>query len=905
MTNTDIHPSLPNNTESTKPLDAVDVDATTASVGANNVPDGVAEIINDDVVVQLAQLWKKWDEQKKEDPEKKSDSKNDIDQKTILNVVQSKQFKSLPDEVKCYIATIAAWRNHAEIVSAAKDSCENPDMVVLHIADTLPPIISDNSNLDIWLDDQRNNTSGLTQWNQGVLNHPLEKRYTENMQNSLGLVGSLSDETISSLCAHTDGYSKIEQYIFNSHVDFKVYFNRFVEGVVLRGLSLNHTRWQNQPHPMHPQHTIYDVLVGLLYLADCNKISSWVKQFSLNPMCVINQRAVVDYKIELLSTGYLKDLPAGCKRDTARSDFLQWCKNNEFDGEWMEKYCKVNHNALDYMNTEQSACYREQVKNLVKKAIENPELFNDAQYLTPLAHTHPLLDLYASKYVYTGDFTNLISSQINWNMFEGKKNCDVMLKTPEARIALVKCIRYAPPIGSDTIIQHLLKYWCYTDYAPHFQAASWNIFWKCCDRTAPGVLTFGEMAVCAAIEKMTVFEKWSAMCAYIKMEDIDAQREKVEQWKEYIPQTWDDLIALKPCIEDVLKKLKTWPTETPNSDVFRELFTEENRIKSVADLDHNGKKSNMLASWSEFLKKNPSGLRRCARAKDAAKGIDLLRDAFPHFEKIVNMLESDLALAMMGKGDFFIPPLLMDGPPGTGKTFFFNELARVAKNDFHIFNMESVTAGATFTGLDRMWGNTGPGELFEKMIKNDAVVNPIVLLDELDKVRKGDDYPVAPVLLSLLEPHSAKKFIDRSVQLPLDVSRISWVATSNFIEKIDVPVRSRFRVVTVPSPNFAARMKMSRIIETFLRSENPWGSAFHPTPNETLQVLCAPEGSARDLRKNLTHAFATAARQKRSTVLPEDLPPAQKQPPIDPWDVKYEEIPTHIFAAPLALENHL
>jgi len=315
----------------------------------------------------------------------------------------------------------------------------------------------------------------------------------------------------------------------------------------------------------------------------------------------------------------------------------------------------------------------------------------------------------------------------------------------------------------------------------------------------------------------------------------------------------------------------------------------------IPDLQKFKKSAEIFAFWEDFFKKNPSGLRRSARAQAALKNINRLRDGFPHFEKIVEMIESDLALAMMGKGDFFLPPMIMDGPPGTGKTFFFNELARISKNDFHIFNMESVTAGPTFTGLDRMWSNTAPGELFEKVIKLDATINPIILLDELDKCATTDRYPVAPVLLSLLEPHSAKKFLDRSVPLKLDLSRITWVATSNNLENVSLPIRSRFRVVDVPSPNLHARIKMSRTIEEVLRRENAWGSSFKPVPHETLQALCAPSGSARDLRKNLMHGFAQAARAHRSIVLPHDLPTPEKTPAVSPWNTVFEEIPQHLL----------
>ena len=332
------------------------------------------------------------------------------------------------------------------------------------------------------------------------------------------------------------------------------------------------------------------------------------------------------------------------------------------------------------------------------------------------------------------------------------------------------------------------------------------------------------------------------------------------------------------------------------------LFKKEQAEKAIKWMSGKVNEGSELQKWSTKLKdwrKTEEEIyqKPLALGQNALNALPKLRKHFPHFGEVLDVLENHLTLSMVGDSAFSLPPLLLVGPPGTGKTFFFQQLSLEVETSYHILNVESIQGAFALIGLEANYTTASPGFLFESLMKDKddgvSTANPILLLDEIDKGVKSD-CPLEPVLLTLLESHSAQKFTDRCIQLPIDTRKVCWVATANDISQVSLPIRSRFTIVKVENPNFEARRSMAQYIYASLLKDNAWGAAFNPQlSDDVLDKISRPSGAIREMKKQLLTAAASAAKNNREGHLKEILPDDVK---IDetqfylPWDQPFSAI---------------
>lgn len=257
---------------------------------------------------------------------------------------------------------------------------------------------------------------------------------------------------------------------------------------------------------------------------------------------------------------------------------------------------------------------------------------------------------------------------------------------------------------------------------------------------------------------------------------------------------------------------------------------------------------------------------------------NLQADRFPNFEELITYLKGQSALAAIGDGVFRLPPILLIGEPGIGKTAFLLRLAKVIKTDFLSINMASAQTGSAISGSDIHWSNSRQGQLFNKLVFGETA-NPIVFLDEVDKIGADSRYDPAGALYPLLERKTAAKFEDLSLPgLFINASHVVWIAAANKKDVIEPALLSRFRVFHIPEPT---KIQMPAIVESVysdLRDGEVWGAKFSNLSDDVLHAVAA--APPRDVRKMLEGAMAVAAIDRRRHLRVDDLVPLKGKPSI-------------------------
>lgn len=206
-------------------------------------------------------------------------------------------------------------------------------------------------------------------------------------------------------------------------------------------------------------------------------------------------------------------------------------------------------------------------------------------------------------------------------------------------------------------------------------------------------------------------------------------------------------------------------------------------------------------------------------------------------EKVKDRVMEYLAVKQM-TGSLNSPILCLVGPPGVGKTSLAKSIARALDRKFVKMSLGGVKDEAEIRGHRRTYLGSLPGRVIQGM-KKAGVINPVFLIDELDKM--GSDYKGDPsdALLEVLDPEQNSLFSDHYLEEPYDLSKVMFVATANYLENIPAPLRDRLEIIELPSYTELDKVHIAKehLISKQMKQNGLKEGQFHLKDNEILYLI--------------------------------------------------------------------
>lgn len=206
--------------------------------------------------------------------------------------------------------------------------------------------------------------------------------------------------------------------------------------------------------------------------------------------------------------------------------------------------------------------------------------------------------------------------------------------------------------------------------------------------------------------------------------------------------------------------------------------------------------------------------------------------------------------------------ICLAGPPGVGKTSIAKSIARALNREFFRFSVGGLSDVAELKGHRRTYVGAMPGKAVQAL-KKTSTENPLILIDEIDKMGRGFQGDPSAALLEMLDPEQNSSFLDHYLDVPVDLSKVLFLCTANVLETIPDPLRDRMEIINISG--YVAEEKLA-IAEQYLvpQVEELTGlskeeiSLNQAGLNTLIKSYCRESG-VRSLRKHIEKIYRKVA----------------------------------------------
>ncbi len=264
---------------------------------------------------------------------------------------------------------------------------------------------------------------------------------------------------------------------------------------------------------------------------------------------------------------------------------------------------------------------------------------------------------------------------------------------------------------------------------------------------------------------------------YILREQMKVIREELGEGSEAEADEFEEKVEKLDASEEVKEKIRKEISRFKNSGgMSAESYVSRNYIETMLEMpwNHCSEDNNDIKSASKILEEDHYGLEKVK-------------------ERIIEFLA---VRALTEKGE--APIICLAGPPGTGKTSIARSIARAVNKHYVRISLGGIRDEAEIRGHRKTYVGAMPGRIATG-IKQAGVKNPLMLLDEIDKVSSDYKGDTASALLEVLDGEQNVTFMDHYLEVPIDLSEVLFVATANDLSTIPRPLLDRMEVIEVSS----------------------------------------------------------------------------------------------------------